>query len=150
MKENSGPSHLPFWYRSKDPLQSAVEYISSISPKFQWVGVYLLRGTVLELGPYIGAKTEHNRIPVGKGVCGRAVAENRDLNIADIHEETNYISCSLETQSELVVLIRDDKERILGQIDIDSHSKDAFGKEEEQQVRKVAAILGQTGSVLTS
>ncbi len=133
----------PVWYDPSSPLGSAVRYVASLSPRFNWVGIYILKGKALELGPYIGAKTDHTRIPVGKGVCGTAVAENADQNVPDVRLHGNYLACSLETRSELVVLVRDEKGRILGQIDIDSHSVNAFGPDEQSSVRKVANELGE-------
>ena len=109
---------------------------------FNWVGVYLLKGDVLELGPYLGAATEHTRINVGVGVCGTAVARNADMNVPDVAASDNYLACSVETRSELVVLIRDRRGAIVGQVDIDSHTPRAFGPREEQLVRDVAAELG--------
>lgn len=140
-KENS--PEMPFWYRPEAPLGSAVRYIAALSPKFDWVGIYVLKGRQLVLGPYIGAETEHKRIPVGKGVCGTAVAEDRDLNVPDVSQASNYIACSLETRSELVVLIRDGQGKILGQIDIDSHTPAAFSPEDEEKVRQIARELGE-------
>ncbi len=132
----------PSWYRAESALLSAVQHVAALSPRFNWVGIYLLEGDMLELGPYIGAATDHTRIPVGRGVCGTAVAENADQNIADVEGHPNYLSCSIETKSELVVLIHDAGGAILGQIDIDSHTRAAFGADEEQAVRAVAAELG--------
>lgn len=133
---------FPVWMQPEAPLGSAVRYVAGLSGKFQWVGIYLLRGKTLVLGPYLGAKTEHERIPVGKGICGTAVLEERDQNIADVHALSNYLTCSVETRSELVCLIRDLNGRIVGQIDIDSHFPAAFGPEEEAVVRRVADELG--------
>lgn len=133
---------LPVWYQSEAPLGSAVRYVAGLSGKFQWVGIYLLKGKTLVLGPYLGAETDHTRIPVGTGVCGTAVAEGRDQNVPDVRELSNYLSCSLETRSELVCLIRDPRGKIVGQIDIDSHFPAAFGPAEEAAVRKVAEELG--------
>ena len=132
----------PVWYQPEAPLGSAVRYVASLSPAFNWVGIYVLKGRFLELGPYLGAETTHKKIAVGTGICGTAVAENLDQNIADVHTHKNYLACSLETQSELVVLVRDKAERILGQIDIDSHSKAAFTPELERAVRQIAEELG--------
>jgi L-methionine (R)-S-oxide reductase len=133
-------------YEVVTPLQTAlttaVAQVAAISTKFDWVGIYLLNGDTLELGPYIGAPTEHTRIKVGVGVCGTAVARNDDMNVPDVMAADNYLACSLETRSELVVLIRDRDGRILGQIDIDSHTPAAFGPDEEQAVRQVADELG--------
>ena len=134
---------MPVWYQPQAVLGSAVRYVSSLSPRFNWVGIYLLKGKTLELGPFIGAKTEHTRIKVGQGVCGTAVARNEDMNVPDVKQADNYLACSLETQSELVVLIRNKSGRILGQIDIDSHTPAAFGPVEEKAVKKVAQELGE-------
>jgi putative methionine-R-sulfoxide reductase with GAF domain len=71
------------------------------------------------------------------------VKEGTDLNVPDVTQADNYLACSLETQSELVILIRNPKGRILGQIDIDSHSRAAFGPSEERAVKKVAQELGE-------
>src|SRR3954467_1622364 len=118
---------MPVWYQPQAALGSAVRYVSALSPKFNWVGIYLLKGKFLELGPYIGAKTDHTKIPVGRGVCGSAVAQETDMNVPDVTQSDNYLACSLETKSELVVLIRDRQGDIVGQIDIDSHTPAAFG-----------------------
>ncbi len=130
------------WYRADAPLRSAVDYLSASSPTFNWVGVYVLNGDVLELGPYVGAATEHTRITVGVGVCGTAVARNVDMNVPDVAASDNYLACSVETRSELVVLIRDPSGAVVAQIDIDSHTPAAFGAREEALVREVAAELG--------
>jgi GAF domain-containing protein len=136
----------PVWFQPDAPLGSAVRYVAGLSPKFNWVGIYVLKGTkgkaMLELGPYIGAATQHTRIPVGKGICGTAVSQNADQNVPDVEGHANYLACSIETKSELVVLIRDKKGAILGQIDIDSHTRSAFGPEEERAVKQVADELG--------
>jgi GAF domain-containing protein len=134
---------LPVWYDPASPLGSAVHYISSLSPRYNWVGIYLLKGKFLELGPFIGAKTDHTKIPLGVGICGTSVVTNSDLNVPDVRENQNYLACSIETRSELVVLIRNRSGEILGQIDIDSHTLNAFGPGEEQSIRKIAQELGE-------
>lgn len=133
----------PVWFDPLSPLGSAVRYVAGLSPKFNWVGIYVLKGKTLKLGPYLGAKTDHTSIPVGKGVCGTAVAEDQDQNVPDVSAVGNYLSCSVETRSELVVLVRDAKGKILGQIDIDSHVPAAFGSTEESAVKRVAKELGE-------
>lgn len=135
-------SEAPAWYQPGAALRSAVEHLAGLSPKFNWVGIYLLRGDTLELGPYVGAPTEHTRIRVGVGVCGTAVARNEDMNVDDVSSTENYLACSIETASELVVLIRNQAGQVVGQIDIDSHTRAAFGAQEEEAVRKVAKQLG--------
>ena len=124
-------------------LRKAVRNISE-EDRFDWVGVYLLNedDDELWLHNYIGEPTEHAKIPVGKGVCGWAVEERTNLNIGDVSEEENYLACSPDTQSELVVLIRAGDD-IFGQIDIDSDEKDTFTEEDEIALIGVADKLAE-------
>lgn len=124
-------------------LRRAVRNISE-EDRFDWVGVYLLNedDDELWLHNYIGEPTEHAKIPVGKGVCGRAVEERTNLNIGDVSEEENYLACSPDTQSELVILIRAGDD-IFGQIDIDSDEKDTFTEEDEIALIGVADKLAE-------
>lgn len=123
-------------------LRRAVQLIKEADPKYDWVGIYLLEGAELVLHNFIGRPTEHTRIPVGAGICGTAVARRQDMNVPDVHAIDNYLACSLETQSEIVVLIRKG-ERILGQIDIDSDRKAAFTERDLRELRTVAAALAE-------
>lgn len=122
-------------------LRMAVELIEAAEERYNWVGIYLLEGEELVLHNYIGRPTDHTRIPVGVGVCGAAVAQNRDINIADVREEENYLACSVETKSELVVLIRSGDGSVHGQIDLDSDAVAAFTPEDEAALREVADWL---------
>lgn len=112
-------------------------------PDYRWVGVYRLEGDVLVLDEFVGAPTEHDRIPVGRGVCGTAVAEGRNVIVLDVRELDNYLACSLETRSEIVVLIRNRDGRILGQIDVDGHRVGAFDASDEALLGRVAEILAE-------
>ena len=121
-------------------LQMACERIQSWGQPYTSVYAYMLHGEVLELEAYAGRETEHTRIPVGTGVCGTAVAEKRDQNVADVSTIGNYLACNLFTKSELVVLIRRG-DHILGQIDIDSDVPNGFGEREHAEVKEVADAL---------
>jgi L-methionine (R)-S-oxide reductase len=113
-------------------LQRLMQLLHDRLPHFHWVGIYWLKGNELVLGPYVGPPTEHVRIPVGRGVCGTAVAENMNQIIEDVREIENYLACNLETRSEIVVLIRHpDTGKILGQIDVDGTEVGAFDESDE-------------------
>lgn len=124
-------------------LRKAVRSIST-EDRFDWVGVYLLTegNDELWLHNYMGEPTEHAKIPVGTGVCGRAIAERHNLNIKDVSKEENYLACSPDVQSELVILIRAGED-IYGQIDIDSEQKAAFTEEDEIALIGVADKLAE-------
>lgn len=125
-------------------LRHAVKSIETSDDRFDWVGVYLLdtEKDELWLHNYVGESTEHARIPVGEGVCGTAVAEKANQNVADVTELENYLACSPDTRSEIVVLIRAGDE-IFGQIDIDSDQPGAFGEEDEESLQVVADKLAE-------
>lgn len=113
---------------------------------FDWVGFYFQddKQKVLNLGPYAGAATEHTKIPFGKGICGQVAISNETFISQDVAAEENYLACSIETKSEIVVPIFKDGINI-GQIDIDSHQKNAISQEKidllENLTKKISVIL---------
>jgi L-methionine (R)-S-oxide reductase len=126
---------------SKKAVQSVMEHLKANRKDFHWVGVYLLKDNMLHVGPYTGPVTDHVRIPIGKGVCGTAVLENKNQLVDDVSSLDNYLACNLETRSEIVVLVRDAKGSIIGQIDIDSTKVKAFGAEDESFLEQVAGLI---------
>ena len=128
-------------------LETAIRGLHEMDPRFHWTGIYeLFPDNVLRLGPFIGAPTEHVFIGVGNGVCGTAVAEKRNINVPDVRNVTNYLACSTETRSELVILIRSG-EKIHAQIDIDSHEVAAFDDSAVAQVQEIADWLAKAYDV---
>jgi GAF domain-containing protein len=124
-----------------DLQEAAVRMLHESDSRFHWTGIYeLFPDAVLRLGPFVGAPTDHVFIAVGRGVCGTAVAERRNVNIPDVREVSNYLACSSETRSELVVLIRSG-ETIHAQLDLDSHELGAFTPEAVRCVEQVAEWL---------
>ena len=118
-----------------------VKSIQEQMDQASWVGIYWLEGNELVLGPYVGPETEHTHIPVGKGVCGVAVADEEDQLIDDVREIPHYLACSADVRSELVVLIHS-QGRIVGQIDLDANEVGAFDPDDACVMRAVADGLG--------
>jgi len=127
----SGPALRKFAMQKLDELED-----------YNWSGIYRLEGDTLVLDEYVGAETDHTHIPVGRGVCGTAVAEDANQVIADVRELENYLACSTQTRSEIVVLIRRGNE-VLGQIDIDGHRVGAFDGSDEAMLERVADLLAE-------
>jgi len=121
-------------------LQLACDKIRAAGQPYTSVYAYMLHGDELVLEAHAGRATEHTHIPVGRGVCGIAVAAGEDQNVADVGAVGNYLACNLDTRSELVVLIRRG-DAILGQLDIDSDVPAGFGPAEHADVRAVADAL---------
>lgn len=121
-------------------LRLACERIRGLGAPYTSVYAYMLHGDQLVLEAFSGRETEHTHIPVGRGVCGTAVATGEDQNVADVGRVGNYLACNLETRSELVVLIRRSR-AILGQLDVDSDVPAGFTPEHHEAVRAVADAL---------
>jgi GAF domain-containing protein len=121
-------------------LQLAASRIRESGSPYTGVYMYMVHGDQLELEAYDGRPTDLTTIAVGDGMCGKALAEKRDLNVPDVASADAYLACSTETKSELVVLIRR-HEDIIGEIDIDSDEPDGFDDVEEAAVRQVADAL---------
>lgn len=123
----------------------SVGLIAERLPHYNWVGFYILDPgdpNVLVLGPFHGAPTEHVRIPVTEGICGAAVAQGETVIVEDVAADPRYLSCSIETRSEIVVPIRVHG-KIVGEIDIDSHDLNAFGAEDRSFLEACAEVFGE-------
>ena len=104
-----------------------------------WAGFYMMEEGALVLGPFQG-KTACIRIPVGKGVCGTAVAENATQLVPDVHLFPGHIACDCASNSEIVVPIRKEGE-IIGVLDIDSPLKNRFTEADREGLEAFVRIL---------
>ena len=108
-------------------------------PQINWAGFYLMEDGALVLGPFQG-KTACIRIPVGKGVCGTAVAENASQLVPDVHAFPGHIACDSASESEVVIPIRNGGE-IYGVLDIDSPVKGRFSEDDLKGLTRFVAVL---------
>lgn len=105
-------------------------------PQVNWVGFYFLEGDTLVLGPFQG-KPACVTIPVGKGVCGTAMASGANQRVTDVHDFPGHIACDVDSRSELVIPLEIDGEAV-GVLDIDSPVPGRFSTEDEAGVALVA------------
>jgi len=120
-------------------LANASALIWQCLTDINWAGFYILDGDTLILGPFQG-KPACIEIPVGKGVCGTAVAENKTQLVSDVHAFPGHIACDSASNSEIVVPIHKNGQ-IWGVLDIDSPSLQRFTEEDRIGLEKVAEII---------
>lgn len=123
-----------------DALACATNFVALLFDAIDdvnWLGIYVLRGDELVLGPFQG-KPACVRIPVGRGVCGTAAATMTTQRIADVHEFPGHIVCDVASRSEIVVPLTV-ADRLIGVLDIDSPSIDRFSASDQQGLEKVCA-----------
>jgi L-methionine (R)-S-oxide reductase len=122
-------------------LRQVVDVLHDRFDHYTWVGIYLVEGDDLVLGPWKGPQaTEHVRIPVGQGICGAAAATGRTEVVADVNADERYLACFPSTRSEIVVPIVYEG-RVVGEIDIDSDEPAAFGEADRAYLERVAVLL---------
>jgi L-methionine (R)-S-oxide reductase len=123
-------------------LQEVCRFLRREFPHYRWAGIYRLDGEMLSLAGWDGPEaTEHVRIPVNQGICGRAVREDRTVIVPDVRAAPEYLACFLETRAEIVVPIRSGP-TMLGEIDIDGNEVNAYVASDQRFLEGVAAKLG--------
>ena len=104
-----------------------------------WAGFYLVNNDKLILGPFQG-KPACIEIPLGRGVCGTAVAENRTQLVPDVSLFPGHIACDCDSKSEIVVPIRASG-RVVAVLDIDSPVLSRFDEDDKEGLESIAAII---------
>lgn len=127
-------------------MKKIVVLLDRFVPHYDWTGFYLADGENknLILGEYVGEPTEHKIIPFGKGICGQSAETHATTLVDDVSKANNYLACSLKVRSEIVIPILSSKS-FIGELDIDSHKKDAFSVDDrkflEQICQKIVRIF---------
>jgi GAF domain-containing protein len=122
-------------------LRAVVDVLHDRFAHYSWVGIYLVEGGELALGPWRGPEaTEHVRIPVGQGICGAAAASGRTEIVDDVNADPRYLACFPSTRSEIVVPIAF-QGHVVGEIDIDSDEPAAFGEADRAFLERVATLI---------
>jgi L-methionine (R)-S-oxide reductase len=122
-------------------LRRTVDVLHDRFDHYSWVGIYLVEGDELVLGPWRGPQaTEHVRIPVGEGICGAAAASGKTEVIDDVGSDPRYLACFPSTRSEIVVPIVYEG-RVVGEIDIDSDRPAAFTGADREFLERVALLV---------
>lgn len=124
-----------------DKCNIVVEKLRNVFPHYNWVGIYMVEQDNLKILTYSGDfDTEHKVIHINKGICGKAVRIGQTIIVPNVSESPEYLSCSLETKSEIVVPIGCEN-NIVGAIDIDSYDINTFSYADKVLLEEVAQIL---------
>jgi len=122
-------------------LANASAFLYNSLDDVSWVGFYLLDKDYLYLGPFQG-KVACTVIPVGKGVCGTAVAKKETILVKNVHEFPGHIACDSESNSEIVIPIYKNKDLYMV-LDIDSKSLNRFNESDKDGLEEIAKIIGE-------
>lgn len=120
-------------------LANTSALLNQFMDHINWVGFYLFKDGELVLGPFQG-KPACIRIPIGKGVCGTAVARKETIVVPNVHEFPGHIACDEASNSEIVVpMIKGDT--IYGVLDVDSPILERFDSIDQHYLEQVVRFL---------
>lgn len=126
-------------------LKKCCSFLKENISHFDWVGFYFadFQNKNLNLKAFSGMPTDHTSIPFGKGICGQVALSNKNFMVPNVKEQDNYIACSINVKSELVVPLFIEGKNV-GQIDIDSNKLDPFTKEDELLLEACCDLVSKT------
>lgn len=120
-------------------LANAAALIYHTLPELNWAGFYLKRGETLVLGPFQG-KIACTRIPLGRGVCGTAAAQDQIQMVPDVHAFPGHIACDSASRSEIVLPLHWNGQ-VVGVLDIDSPVLNRFQASDRVGLVKCVNLL---------
>lgn len=142
IEEVNEQAHTPGLLRD-EVLQKICDLLETSVPEFNWVGFYLANPNAkreLVLGPFTGEPTEHTHIPYGRGICGQSAETLQTFVVQDVESADNYLSCSVDVKAEIVVPVMKGG-LFVGQIDIDSHTRNSITPEHREMLEKICDIV---------
>ena len=107
---------------------------------FFWVGFYRVIGSELVLGPFQGP-VACMRIRPGQGVCGTAWNEQKTLIVPDVDQFPGHIACNAASRSEIVIPVENKEGNVVGVLDIDSSTLNAFDETDARYLNEMLQIL---------
>jgi len=120
-------------------MANAAALLYNSLENINWAGLYLVEGDNLVLGPFQG-KPACTVIPIGKGVCGTAVLQNKTQLVPDVHAFPGHIACDSASRSEIVIPLRKNGS-IIGVLDIDSPILNRFTQNDKQILEQFCSVL---------
>jgi L-methionine (R)-S-oxide reductase len=121
-------------------LSNASALINLALDRINWCGFYIMKDGILVLGPFQG-KPACIRIPVGRGVCGTAVKEDKTQLVYDVHEFPGHIACDDASRSEIVIPIHAKDGSVFGVLDIDSPEVGRFSECDKEGLQKAVSVI---------
>ncbi|MGI9202444.1 MAG: GAF domain-containing protein [Woeseiaceae bacterium] len=110
-------------------------------PRINWLGVYVVRGDALVLGPFQGLPACVH-IPLGQGVCGTAAQNAKTLRVDNVQAFDGHIACDPQSKSELVVPLQN-QDQVFAVLDIDSPLEARFSSLDQQGIERLCGRFVQ-------
>ena len=129
--------------KTSDPISRMSTTASLLHNKFDyffWTGFYRLVDGELVVGPYQG-QIACLLLKKHTGVCWTAIDTDKNIIVPDVHKFPGHIACDSRSMSEIVIPLRNEKNIIVGVLDVDSAELNAFDKDDETGLTKIAGLI---------
>jgi L-methionine (R)-S-oxide reductase len=130
---------------AKEVMERIAQRLHEKMTRYNWVGFYLVDPAdsgVLLVGPFVGSFTPNARIPLDTGLCGAAASSGQTVVVDDVTKDPRYLAGSPLVKCEMVVPIFV-KNKLAGELDVESYFSGAFTKPEQEFVEGCAAVVGK-------
>lgn len=127
----------------KSVMERIAQRLHEKITRYNWVGFYLVDPAdsgVLLVGPFVGSFTPNARIPLNTGLCGAAASSGQTVVVDDVSKDKRYLAGSSLVKAEIVVPIFA-KNKLAGELDVESYFTNAFSKAEQEFVEGCAAVV---------
>lgn len=120
-------------------MATIVSVLKSNMPNYFWCGFYFAEEYEMIIGPYQGTTACPN-IPY-TGVCGTSAQKKKTLIVPNVHKFPGHIACDERSNSEIVVPLLDNQERVIAVFDVDSTEINSFDEIDKQYLESIMPIL---------
>jgi GAF domain-containing protein len=107
---------------------------------FFWTGFYCLKDGELIVKNYQGP-VACQVLEKNTGVCWAGINLAKTIIVPDVHQFPGHIACDSRSKSEIVVPLRDTKNKIIGVLDVDSSSLNSFDETDAEYLEKIVALI---------
>jgi len=107
---------------------------------FFWTGFYCLKDGELIVKTYQGP-VACQVLKKNTGVCWAGINQEKTIIVPDVHQFPGHIACDSRSKSEIVVPLKDTTNRIIGALDVDSTSLNAFDQTDAQYLEMIVGLI---------
>jgi GAF domain-containing protein len=107
-----------------------------------WTGFYCLKNNELIVKTYQGP-VACQVLEKDKGVCWAGIHQGKSIIVPDVHLFPDHIACDSRSESEIVVPLKDTKDRIIGVLDVDSSTLNSFDQIDADYLEKIVSLVFQ-------
>lgn len=128
---------------SVNPISNMATINAILFHKFDyyfWCGFYQLINDKLMVGPYQGSLACLN-LKKDTGVCWAGIKQGGSIIVKDVNEFDGHIACDARSNSEIVIPVKNQENKIVAVLDVDSEDFNAFDEVDAEELERIVALI---------